>query len=230
VPQRLDRFDEVAGLPLHAALVLDTSISMTRRLPEVTRAAQAFLRQIVRPKDEVMVVTFDDVPRVRAGFTHDLAFLANGLEGLEPRGGTALYDSLVFTLGELQRVRGQRALVLLSDGLDERSRSSVEEVLELARRAAVTLYTIGIEDPNPTTPPLDRHLLDKLADETGGRSFFVDDTAELTGVYAAIEREMRSRYLLAYYSSNAGRRDFRLVDVEVDEPRLSARTIRGYYP
>lgn len=228
--QRLDRFDEVAGLPLHAVLVLDTSISMTRRLAEVTRAAQSFLRQIVQPDDEVMVITFDDVPRVRAGFTHDLDFLANGLEGLEARGGTALYDSLVFTLGELQRLRGQRALVLLSDGLDERSHSTVGEVLELARRAAVTIYTIGLEDPNPTTPPLDRPLLDRLADETGGRSFYVDDAGELTSAYAAIEREVRSRYLLAYYSSHAGERDFRLVDVELDEPRLIARTIRGYYP
>ncbi len=228
--QRLDRFDEVSNLPVHVALALDTSTSMTLRLPEVKLAAQAFLKDLVRPQDEVMIVAFDDVPRVRAGFTHDLAFLGNALEGLEARGGTALYDSLVFTLDQLQEVRGQRVLVLLSDGLDERSRHTADEVLELARRSAVTIYAIGIADSHEQAPIIDRPLLDKLASETGGRSFYVDDTRDLGPVYAAIERDVRSRYLLAYYSSNAGERSFREVDVKLAERRLSARTIRGYYP
>ena len=228
--QRLDRFAEVADLPVHVVLSIDASTSMTLRMPDVKRAGQAFLHELVGPKDEVMLVTFDDAPHVRVGFTHDLAFLANGLEGLEARGGTALYDSLVFALGELQKVRGQRVLVLLSDGLDERSRSTAADVLELARRAAVTLYTIGIAESREQAPVIDRALLDKLAAETGGRSFYVDRTRELDAVYAEIERDMRARYLLAYYSSHAGERAFRLVDVKLDESRLSARTIRGYYP
>jgi Ca-activated chloride channel homolog len=229
-PQRLDRFAEVADMPVHVALSIDTSTSMTLRLPDVKRAAQAFLRELVGPDDEVMLITFDDAPRVRVGFTHDMAFLGNGLEGLEARGGTALYDSLVFALEELQKVRGQRALVLLSDGLDERSHTTADEVLELARRAAVTLYTIGIAESRDQAPVIDRALLDKLAAETGGRSFYVDRTRQLDGVYAEIERDMRARYLLAYYSSHAGERAFRVVDVELPESRLSARTIRGYYP
>jgi len=193
-------------------------------MPDVKRAGQAFLHELVGPKDEVMLVTFDDAPHVRVGFTHDLAFLANGLEGLEARGGTALYDSLVFALGELQKVRGQRVLVLLSDGLDERSRSTAADVLELARRAAVTLYTIGIAESREQAPVIDRALLDKLAAETGGRSFYVDRTRELDAVYAEIERDMRARYLLAYYSSHAGKRDFRSVDVKLSASRLQART------
>lgn len=228
--QRLDRFAEVADLPVHVVLSIDASTSMTLRMPDVKRAGQAFLRELVGPKDEVMLVTFDDAPHVRVGFTHDQAFLANGLEGLEARGGTALYDSLVFALEELQKVRGQRVLVLLSDGLDEKSRSTAADVLELARRSAVTLYTIGIAESRFNAPIIDRALLDKLAAETGGRSFYVDRTRDLDAVYAEIERDMRSRYLLAYYSSHAGERAFRLVDVKLPESRLSARTIRGYYP
>jgi VWFA-related protein len=229
-PQRLDRFAEVADLPVHLALSIDTSTSMTLRLTDVKRAAQAFLRELVGPKDEVMLITFDNAPHVRVSFTHDMALLGNGLEGLEARGGTALYDSLVFALEELQKVRGQRVLVLLSDGLDERSHSSADDVLELARRAAVTLYTIGIADSRAQAPEIDRPLLDKLAAETGGRSFYVDRMRALDGVYAEIERDMRARYLLAYYSSHAGERAFRVVDVKLPESRLSARTIRGYYP
>ncbi|HXT22691.1 MAG TPA: VWA domain-containing protein, partial [Thermoanaerobaculia bacterium] len=228
--QRLDRFAEVADLPVHVVLSLDTSTSMTLRLPDVKRAGQAFLRELIRPKDEVMLLTFDDAPRVRVGFTHDPAFLANGLEGLEARGGTALYDSLVFALEELQKVRGQRVLVLLSDGIDERSRATAADVMELARRSAVTLYTIGLAESRNQAPVIDRALLDKLAEETGGRSFYVERTRQLDGVYAEIQRDMRARYLLAYYSSHAGERSFRVVDVKLPESRLSARTIRGYYP
>ena len=228
--QRLDRFSEVADLPVHVALVLDTSTSMTLRLPDVRRAASAFLREMVRPHDEVTIVTFDDVPRVRVDFTHDPEMLANGLEGLQARGGTALYDSILFTLDLLQEVRGQRVLVLLSDGLDERSGHTADEVRELARRAAVTLYAIGIVDGRSRAPTIDRALLERLAEESGGRSYFVSRTSELDDVYAEIEHDVRSRYLLAYYSSHAGETSFRLVDVKLGQPRLAARTIRGYYP
>jgi len=229
-PQRVERFAEVGNLPVHVALAIDTSTSMTLRLPEVKQAALAFLRDLLRPQDEAMLLTFDDAPHVRAGFTHDLAFLGNGLEGLRAQGGTALYDSLVFALDQLQQVQGQRVLVLLSDGVDERSHGTARDVMELARRGAVTLYTIGLEDEREYAPKLDRDLLDQLASQTGGRSFYVHDRKQLAGVYAEIQTEMRSRYLLAYYSSHAGKRDFRSVDVKLSASRLQARTIRGYYP
>lgn len=229
VEQRLARFEEVDGLPAHVALVIDTSTSMALRLAEVKAAAVAFLRQLVRPRDQVMLVTFDTAPRMRVGLTDDLALLANGLEGLRAQGGTALYDSLAFTLGELEGIRGQRAVVLLSDGIDERSRTKAAEVMELALRSAVTLYTIGIEAPGPLAPVLERDLLAELAERTGGRSFFVEDASELRAAYAEIDRDMRARYLLAYHSTHAGDRSFRLVDVEMAAPRLTPRTILGYY-
>jgi Ca-activated chloride channel family protein len=230
-PQRVERFAEVNDLPLHAALVVDTSNSMTMRLAEVKQAAGDFLRQIVTPRDKVTLISFDNAPRVRVDFTSDLAFLANGLEGLRPGGGTALYDSLVFTLEQLAGIAGQRVVVLLSDGVDERSRATADEVLELARRSAVTIYAIGLEDPRPDAPVLDRPLLERLAEQSGGRAFFVRGDGGLQSAYAAIEREVRSRYLLAYYSSHAGSGDgFRVVDVKVEQANLAARTIRGYYP
>ena len=74
-------------------------------------------------------------------------------------------------------------------------------------------------------------MLKKLADETGGRDFFIKDTAELKGIYDAIQVELRSRYLLAYQSTNPARElRFRLVDLKVDRSGLDAKTIRGYYP
>jgi VWFA-related protein len=230
-PQSLERFAEVRDLPVNVVLLLDTSGSMTHRLEEVRAAALAFLQATVTPRDRVSLVTFDSASRTRVDFTNDLAFLANGLEGLTAGGGTALHDSLVFALDELAAIPGQRVLVLLSDGVDERSAATPTDVLELARRSATTIYTIGLDGDGSFAPPLDRQLLDRLAEETGGASFNARGPGGLRHAYDEIEEEMRSRYLLAYYSSHAGDRvSFRLIDVEVTEPRLSARTIRGYYP
>ena len=229
-PQRVDRFAEVRDLPLHVAVVLDTSASMTPRMAKVREAALGFLREIVTPRDRVTLITFDNTPRVRVPFTSDFAFLANGLEGLLPSGGTALHDSLAFALEQFEGVEGQRVLVLLSDGVDERSSTTAEEVMELARRSATTIYAIGLEAWDPRAPVLDRPLLTRLAEETGGRSFFTGRPESLAEAYGDIEREVRSRYLLSYYSQSADRTSFRLVNVEVSAPNLSARTIRGYYP
>jgi VWFA-related protein len=230
-PQRLERFEEVRDLPLHVALLLDTSGSMNVRLPKVREAALDFLRHIVTPKDRVTLITFDSTPRMRTGFTNDMAFLANGLEALRAGGGTALYDRVVFALEQFEGVSGQRAIVLLSDGLDENSSSTAAEVMELARRSAATIYTIGLEEWDQQAPAIDRALLTSLAEETGGRAFFAGRPEALTDAYGEIEREVRSRYLLSYYSTQAAdQTSFRLVNVEVVEPKLSARTIRGYYP
>ena len=230
-PQRVERFAEVRDLPLHVALLVDTSHSMTSRIDKVREAALGFLRQIVTPRDQVSLITFDNTPRVRVPFTGDFAFLANGLEGVRPSGSTALHDSLAFALEQFEGIAGQRVLVLLSDGVDEASSATAEEVMELARRSATTVYAIGLEDTSPQAPEIDRALLTRLAEETGGRAFFTGRPESLSSAYAEIEREVRSRYLLSYYSSQAAdRTSFRLVNVEVSAPHLSARTIRGYYP
>jgi Ca-activated chloride channel homolog len=231
VEQQIERFTVVRDAPVHAALVVDASSSMGSILASVQRAAQGFLSTLLTQQDRALLVTFGNAPQLRVPLTDNVARLANGLELIEARGATALYDSLVFTLGQLQGIRGQRALVVLSDGLDNRSRHSADDVLELARRAAVTIFTIGIEERGSLTSQLDRETLRRLAEESGGRSFFIHDPAALDEVYASIERDLRSRYLLSYYSSNtSGNRSFRVVDVRVDRPRLAARTIRGYYP
>jgi VWFA-related protein len=136
---------------------------------------------------------------------------------------------VVFALYYFNGIKGQRALLVLSDGKDESSRFTFEETLEFARRAGVTLYTIGLA--------LERGGLDakkalkKLAEETGGRSFFVEQASELTAVYQAIEEELRSQYLIAYQSTNTkDNNKFREVELEVTRQGLEAKTMRGYYP
>ena len=108
-------------------------------------------------------------------------------------------------------------------------RRVVEETLDFARRAGIAIYTVGLNIPRTDSEV--RKVLKKLAEETGGRNFFIQETTELEAIYAAIQVELRSRYLLAYQSTNSSRElRFRLVDLELGRSGLDAKTIRGYYP
>jgi Ca-activated chloride channel homolog len=226
VAQQLTRFELVANLPIHAAIMLDVSASMEEKLDQAQAAALHFFEQAVTPKDRAAVITFNDHPNLAAKFTNDTEVLAGGLAGLKAERGTALYDSLIFTLYYFNGIRGQRAVLLLSDGKDESSRFTFDDALEYARRAGVSIYVVGLKDATE-----DRRRLTKLADETGGRSFFIDEVAELTAIYDEIQRELRSRYLLAYQSNNVtGSKKFRTIEIEVAPPGLEAKSLRGYYP
>ncbi len=225
VKQDISRFERVTDLPIHAAVALDVSASMTDSLDKARQAALGFFQQTIRPKDRAAVITFNDHPHLSVKFTNDVPALAGGLAGLKAERGTALYDSVVFTLFYFTGVKGQRALLLLSDGKDEGSRFTYEDALDYTRRAGVTIYAIGLGED------VDKRKLSRLSEETGGRSFFLKSVDELPGIYATIERELRSQYLIAYQSTNiSGGNDFRTVELKVGKPGLEAKTIRGYYP
>jgi Ca-activated chloride channel family protein len=228
-PQNLARFERVSDLPIHSVLLIDTSASMAESLPQAQRAAIGFLEAILTPKDRAAVITFSDRPLLAAPFTNDLDTLAGALAGLRAERGTGLYDSIVYALQYLKGIRGQRALLLLTDGSDRASRFSWGETLEFAQRSGVTIYPVGL---GIGALNLDSRLrLDRLAGQTGGRSFFIETAEELDGVYAQIQDELRARYLLAYQPQAAQRGgDFRPIDVKVDRPGLTVETIKGYYP
>ncbi len=223
--QEIARFEKVTDLPIHAAVTLDVSASMEESLDKAKQAALEFLQRTIRPKDRAAVVTFNDHPNLAVKFTSDVPALAGGLAGLKAERGTALYDSVIFTLFYFTGVKGQRALLLLSDGKDEGSRFTYDDALDYARRAGVTIYAIGLGEG------ADKRKLARLSEETGGRSFFLKSAEELPGIYATIEQELRSQYLIAYQSSNiSGGNDFRSVELKVGRSGLEAKTIRGYYP
>ena len=118
--------------------------------------------------------------------------------------------------------------MLLSDGDDNTSQVPYRDALEYARRSGVAIYTVGLAGELKGAV---KGKLNQLAEETGGRSFYIEKAAELDGVYAEIEEELRSRYLIAYNSDRpSGDGAFREVKVEVKGRGLTARTIRGYYP
>jgi Ca-activated chloride channel family protein len=223
--QEVTRFERVTDLPIHAAVVLDTSASMEKALDTSRDAALQFLQQAIRPKDRAAIITFNDHPNIVVKFANDLTTLAGGLAGLKAERGTALWDTIIFTLYYFNGVKGQRAALLLSDGRDEGSRFSFEEALEYTRRSGVTLFTIGLGDD------VDKRKLTKISEETGGRAFYVKSAAELPAIYKTIQEELRSQYLIAYQSTNTSLDgNFRTVEVKVDRSGLEVKTLHGYYP
>ena len=120
-------------------------------------------------------------------------------------------------------------MVVLTDGEDTASKHDFEDVVGYARRAGVTIYTIGID--LPVTKVSSRWQLNKLAEITGGRAFFVSEKSGLDAIYEEINREMRTQYLIAFTSdSDRPPDELRKIKVEVDRKKVKVRTIAGYYP
>ena len=173
--------------------------------------------------------SFSSQPKVEVRFSNDIDDVERALAGLQARGTTALYDSLVFALTYFDGVRGQKALLLLSDGRDEASAFTEEQALEVARRSGVIVYAIGLKEVFDEKAA--RKVLTRLSQETGGQAYFLDSLDELSAVYQEIQDELRSRYLLTYQSTS--QRDesaFRSIRVEVDRRGAEVRTMSGYYP
>ena len=194
------------------------------------QAALAFFENAITARDRAALITFNDHPQLAAKFTNDVTDLAAGLAGIKAERGTALYDSLIFTLYYFNGIRGQRVVLLLSDGVDENSKFSYEDALEYARRTGVSIYSIGLKIGGKGAG-LAKKSLSEIAEQTGGRSFFIDGVEELPAIYRTIQDEIRSRYLIGYQSSNtSGAKGFREVEVRLARPGLEAKTMRGYYP
>lgn len=225
VRQTVSRFEKVNDLPIHATVVLDTSASMEKSLVQARDAALGFLKDTIQPKDRAAIITFNDHPNISVKFANDLDTLAGGLAGLKAERGTSLWDTIIFTLFYFNGVKGQRAMLLLTDGRDENSRFTFDDALEDARRAGVTIYTIGLGDD------IDKRKLTKLSEDTGGRAFFIKSATELTAIYATIQEDLRSQYLIAYQSTNTSPdTNFRTVELKVDRPGVEVKTLHGYYP
>jgi VWFA-related protein len=229
-PQEIAKFELVEDLPLTLGITIDTSGSMIQALGEARRAAVDFLESMMTPKDRSFAVAFSEHVELVMPRTSDVGAVAQALDSLDAVGSTALHDAVVTSLYYFRGVRGRRALVLLSDGEDTASTIPYRDALEYAKRSGVAIYAVGLDIGR-----LDfdvRKKLAELADQTGGRAFFIRQAEELQDIYEEIERELRSQYLVAYNSDRPASEEgeFREIEVRVKGGKLEARTIRGYYP
>ena len=224
-PVTLAKFEHVKDLPLSIGMAVDTSGSMDTKMAEARAAGAAFFQQVMRKGDKAFLVAFDSAPHIVQTWSSDLNEINSGLAKLRPEESTALYDAVVYSLYNFLGVKGQKALVLLTDGKDTVSKFSYEQAVEYAQRAAVPIYAIGI---GIRTFDMDvRGKLARLCTETGGTVYYINEANELSKIYADIQNELRSQYLLGFYPNAQGTR-WREVSVNVADARV--KTIRGYYP
>lgn len=228
-PQRVTFFSRQQEMPVRLGIVIDTSGSMDKTLPEVQRVVLGFLRNLLRPVDRACVVAFADRPALLESFTADFQSLERALIALRADRGTALYDATAFGLFQFSGVRGRKAMIVLTDGEDNASRLSADRALDYAQRSGVTVYTIGVD--LSIAKIMARSHLSKLARASGGEAFFLARGGSLEPVYETINRELRSQYLLTYTSdSEKPEEQFRKITVRVTKPGLEVRHMAGYYP
>ncbi|MEM6707058.1 MAG: VWA domain-containing protein, partial [Acidobacteriota bacterium] len=231
-PQSIESFRRVDELPLHVALLLDTSGSMTDEMGALRKAALEFLDQILRPEDRAALIPFTDRAYVLAPFTDRRELLRAAASTLLARGGTSLLNSTVQSLHYLREAPGKRALILVSDGIDRDSTLTYDEVLDYATRVDAAVYTIGLGVPGRAVKFRSeaRRLLRGLAESTGGRYFPLDARADLSEIFAAIETDLRSQYQLTYESDRGSGAGFRKIQVDVDRKGSRVQARPGYYP
>jgi VWFA-related protein len=228
-PQEIVKFELVQNLPLTVGILVDTSGSMAGSLVEAEKAASGFLRSVMKPKDKAFLVSFAARSRLDMPPTDDVGAMVQAIEGLQAAGETAIHDALVHSLYYFRGVQGQRAMILLSDGDDNKSYITFKDAMEYASHSGVAIYTIGLN-----LSVFDTSIKTKLGElslSSGGRAFFTNHPDELPAIYKQIETELRSRYLVAYNSTNSSDAPgFRPVEVKVKKSGVKARAARGYYP
>lgn len=226
-------------LPIALSLLMDTSASMEQRMGIAQEAAVGFAKKL-RPQDLAQVVDFDTRVEVLQDFTTDTAALEKAIRATTAGGSTSMHNALYISLKELAKIKPRseddvrrRAVVLLSDGEDTSSLVTFEEVLDLAKRSATTIYSIGLQSKETGFSKGFREaefVLRQLAQETGGRAFFPQRAEDLAGIYGVIADELASQYTLGYASTNPKRDGgWRRLNVQVNRQGTTARTKRGYF-
>jgi VWFA-related protein len=255
-PQTIRYFSQESGLPLTLGLLVDTSISQRRVLGEERTASYRFLSQVLRPdQDRAFVIHFDRDVELLQDLTSSREKLGDALAQLETPdrrarkvrtpggpnigrwalGGTALYDSILLASDELMRKQsGRKALILLTDGVDNGSKIGLSHAIESAQRADTLIYSILFTDP----PAYDgvyasatgKKAMQRISRETGGAFFEVSETNPISAIYTQLEEELRNQYSIAYTSDRTDPAPgYRKIHLAAKQSGLSLETRDGYY-
>jgi Ca-activated chloride channel family protein len=235
-PQEIAFFSSEAT-PLTAALLMDVSSSMIgERIVRAQQAASDLVRTLITKEDRAMVLGFDHRLLMYQPLTGDVDSIVRAIEMTGPNGGTALYDAVAGTARKLFNLKGKRVIIVLSDGDDTDSSFSYDEVLDYLQKTSVMVYSVGLQ--TLTVAQTQRHetqstmrLLRTLAEISGGQAYFPSYISHLPGIYAAIGRDLRSQYTIAYYPTNRVRDGkWRNIALRVrNRSDLVIRHRKGYY-
>ena len=250
--QTLSSFSKQIDLPLSLSILIDTSMSQERTLPEEKMAAISFLEAVVRPeKDEVAVISFTGESTLEQGMTSNMNRLRRAIEGVRlapysgyigggvvvgtppassntASGSTAIWDAIWVTSEEIlgpAPEKTRRAIILLSDGVNTSGKKKLNEAVEAAQKAEAVIYSIGIGDN--FTNGVDEASLSRIAEKTGGKAFFPRDEAELRKAFQQIQEEMRSQYLVSYEPTNSALDgSYRTIEIKLANPELQKQKVQ----
>ncbi|HEX6897908.1 MAG TPA: VWA domain-containing protein [Bryobacteraceae bacterium] len=237
VEQKITHFSK-DDAPVSIGLVLDTSGSMVAKMKKSADAAQTFFKT-ANTDDEFFLVEFNERPKLTVPFTPDADSLYRRITRLRPYGRTSLLDAIHLAMGQMKKAHNLRkALIIVSDGGDNRSRFTASEIKNEMLESDVQLYAMGIFDlddmhKHPIEEQNGPQLLQELAEQTGGEMFTVNSLDELQPASEQISRELRNQYLLGYSPSDESRDGkFRRVKVKLntpEQPDLRTYFRHGYY-
>jgi len=222
--------------PVSIGIIFDLSGSMSSKLIRARESILQFIRT-ANPQDEFFVIGFNDRPELMEDFTSSVEDIQARLATVRSGHRTALLDAIYYGLEKMKDARHERkALLVVSDGGDNRSRYTEGELKAQVREADVEIYSIGVFDPYAATPeerggPI---LLNDLCEETGGRLFRVDDLAEMGDIAEKISSELRNQYVIGYRPKDLVRDGkWRKVKVKINPPQglppLTVHARTGYY-
>ncbi len=214
-------------LATHMVLLVDNSQSMSRTMDFVRLAAER-LAGALRKRDTVIVAPFNSHIGTITGPTNDVPTIAQAIGAMHAAGGTAFLDVLRESTHLLEGMEGRRAIILITDGYDENSKSTIAEVIREAEAANVTIYVVGIGGVAGISLK-GEDALRRVANETGGRIFFPPREPDLVGIADSVATDAHSRYLITYTPANQKKDGaWRAITVDVPEG-YRVRTRAGYF-
>lgn len=221
-------------VPVSLGLIVDNSGSMRDKREKVKDASLILVKES-NPHDEVFVVNFNDEAFLDTkDFTSDIKEMEEALSKIDSRGGTAMRDAIRMSIDHLKEKahKDKRVLVAITDGNDNASLISLENLVKAAQQSEVLIYTVGLlsEEENREAKRAER-ALKALAQATGGEAFFPKDVNEVDRVTRQVARDVRNQYTIAYSPANQSLDgSFRQIKVVANAPgKPTVRTRSGYY-
>jgi Ca-activated chloride channel family protein len=237
-PQTISKMAEANESPLQMVLLFDLSGSLNSRFEFEQQAADRFLKKIWKDGDTACVIAFSEQPQILLRRSVFVSEITRAFSRLQPTvSSTAFFDAVVLsahTLSQSAAPDTRQAVIALSDGADNRSRSLLSDALREVHHSNIIFYAINPSGASVRLNEVNRKgedSLASLADATGGAAFVSDENEDLDGIFCRIASELRAQYLLGYYPSNSlldGR--FREIEVSIPgRPDLRVRARQGYY-
>src|SRR5262245_27848164 len=220
-------------VPVSMGLIVDNSGSMRTKRARVEASAMALVKAS-NPDDEVFIVNFNDEAFLDQPFTNKIKELEQGLSKIDSRGGTAMRDAVRMSIDYLKEngKKDKKVLLVITDGDDNNSSGTLENLVRAAQQNEVLIYTIGLlSEEEKREAKRAKRALDAITEATGGHAYYPKEVAEVDKIAQQVAHEIRNQYIIGYSPTNAALDgSFRQIRVVANGPgKPTVRTRSGYY-